>query len=101
MGSMTRCRGPSHVAAIRLLISSTSPPERSTAASAPRESARARPSLSREAAIKTSIMRQRGETWLLRHIQHAAGVYGFFTALARAARQQSEQEFCWWEIASL
>src|SRR6266705_1822921 len=50
-GSMTRCRGPSHAAAIRLLISSTSPPERSTAASAPRESARARPSSSREAAI--------------------------------------------------
>ena len=30
----------------------------------------------------------RGEAWLLSHIQHTAGVYGFFATLAQTARQQ-------------
>lgn len=45
---------------------------------------------------ETSIMGQRGETWLLRHIQHMAGVYGFFATLAQAARQQPGQGLCRW-----
>jgi Replication-relaxation len=45
----------------------------------------------------TSTMIERGETWLLQHIQHTAGIYSFFAGLAQAARQQPEQELCWWE----
>jgi len=51
----------------------------------------------KEAASETSGMGQRGERWLVEHIQHTAGVYGFFATLAQAARQQPEQELCWWE----
>jgi hypothetical protein len=42
-------------------------------------------------------MMQRGEAWLLQRIQHTAGIYGFFTSLALAARQESEHLLCWWE----
>jgi predicted transcriptional regulator len=45
----------------------------------------------------TSPMLQRGEAWLLQHIQHTAGIYGFFARLARAARKELEQVLCWWE----
>jgi len=48
-----------------------------------------------------SHLQQRGEAWLLSHIQHTAGVYGFFATLAQAARQQPEQELCWWETGPL
>jgi hypothetical protein len=50
-----------------------------------------------EAGRGTSTMIQRGETWLLQHIQHTAGIYGFFAHLAQAARKEPEQALCWWE----
>lgn len=53
-----------------------------------------------EAARETPTMVLRGEAWLVQHIQHAAGIYGFFTSLAQAARQESEQELCWWETGA-
>src|SRR6266849_1872111 len=40
---------------------------------------------------------QRGEVWLLQHIQHTAGIYGFFASLAQASNQESGQVLCWWE----
>jgi hypothetical protein len=53
--------------------------------------------LDNEVEDETSHIWQCGERWLLEHIQHTAGVYGFFAALVQAARQQPEQELCWWE----
>ena len=53
-----------------------------------------------EADGKTSTMVQRGETWLLQHIQHTAGIYSFFASLAQAAMQQAEREICWWETGA-
>jgi len=50
-----------------------------------------------EADAETSTMIQRGETWLLQHIQHTAGIYGFFANLAQAARGEPGQALCWWE----
>jgi Replication-relaxation len=44
---------------------------------------------------------RRGEEWLLRHIQHTAGIYGFFAHLALAARQQPAQALCWWETGAV
>jgi len=44
---------------------------------------------------------QRGENWLLQHIQHAVGIYGFFARIAQAARQESEQALCWWETGAM
>ncbi len=41
-----------------------------------------------------SPMVQRGVRWLLEHIQHTAGIYGFFAVLAQGARQQPEQRLC-------
>jgi hypothetical protein len=46
---------------------------------------------------ETAALLQRGEAWLLQHIQHAAGIYRFFASLAQAARRQSAQALCWWE----
>jgi hypothetical protein len=46
-------------------------------------------------------LHQRGEAWLLSHIQHTAGVYGFFATLAQTARKQPGQELCWWETGAL
>ncbi len=54
-----------------------------------------------EAEENASHIEQRGEAWLLQHIQHTAGVYGFFATLARAARQQPGQELCWWETGAV
>jgi len=54
-----------------------------------------------EAESETSRIEQRGERWLLQHIQHTAGVYGFFATLAQAARQQPGQELCWWEAGAV
>ena len=39
---------------------------------------------------ETSTVVQRGEAWLLQRIGHTAGIYGFFTRLAQAARQEPE-----------
>lgn len=50
-----------------------------------------------EAERKTSTMMQRGEAWLLQHIEHTAGIYGFFARLAQATRQEAGQALCWWE----
>ena len=44
---------------------------------------------------------QRGVNWLLQHIQHTAGIYGFFASLAQAARQESGQALCWWETGAM
>jgi Replication-relaxation len=49
----------------------------------------------------TSIMRQRGEAWLLQHIQHTSGIYGFFASLTDSARRAQGQELCWWETGSV
>lgn len=48
---------------------------------------------------------QRGQAWLLRHIQHTAGIYGFFAALSQAAEQeclkgQGEHALRWWETGA-
>jgi predicted transcriptional regulator len=43
---------------------------------------------------------QQGEAWLLQHIRHTAGVYGFFASLARAARHHPGQKLCWWETGA-
>src|SRR5260221_4343150 len=50
-----------------------------------------------EADMETAMMTQRGEAWLLHHIQHTAGVYGFFARLAQDARREAGQALCWWE----
>lgn len=42
-------------------------------------------------------MPQCGKTWLLRHIQHTAGIYGCFSSLAQVARKEPEHELSWWE----
>ena len=44
---------------------------------------------------------QQGEAWLLQHIRHTAGVYGFFASLARAARHHPGQKLCWWETGAV
>ena len=44
---------------------------------------------------------QRGKTWLLRHIQHTAGIYGFFARLAQAARPEAGQALWWWETGPM
>jgi DNA-binding IclR family transcriptional regulator len=54
-----------------------------------------------EAEEEASHMQQRGEAWLLSHIHHTAGVYGFFTSLAQAAKQQPGQDLYWWETSAL
>ena len=46
-------------------------------------------------------MAQRGEAWLLQHMQHTAGIYGFFAALAQATRQEPGQALCWWETGAV
>jgi hypothetical protein len=47
--------------------------------------------------VAETALVQRGEAWLLQHIQHTAGIYRFFAGLAQAARRQSEQALTWWE----
>jgi hypothetical protein len=54
-----------------------------------------------EATRGTSTMMQRGESWLLQHMQHTAGIYGFFAAFAQAARQEPGQALCWWETGAV
>ena len=48
---------------------------------------------------------QRGLEWLLRHIEHTAGIYGFFAALSQAAEQErmrgpQEHALLWWETGA-
>jgi len=50
---------------------------------------------------ETSIVRQRGEIWLLQHIKHTPGIYGFFANLTKTARQQPGQALCWWETGAV
>jgi hypothetical protein len=57
--------------------------------------------LEAEAKEETSHLQQRGEAWLLQHIQHTTGVYGFFAALAQAARRQAGHKLSWWETGAL
>lgn len=44
---------------------------------------------------------RRGESWLLQHIQHTAGIYGFFASLAQSAGQQPDHDLCWWETGAM
>jgi hypothetical protein len=37
---------------------------------------------------ETSTVSLRGEGWLLQHMQHTSGIYGFFAALVQAARRE-------------
>jgi len=53
-----------------------------------------------EAGNDTSTMVLRGEAWLVQHIRHTVGIYGFFASLAQAAGQEPEQELCWWETGA-
>ncbi|HEX6482841.1 MAG TPA: replication-relaxation family protein [Ktedonobacteraceae bacterium] len=53
-----------------------------------------------EADNDTSTMVLRGEAWLVQHIRHTAGIYGFFARLAQASRQEPDQELCWWETGA-
>ncbi len=53
------------------------------------------------AGVNMSQYVQRGEAWLLQHIQHTTGVYGFFARLAQAARQNLEQMLSWWETGAM
>jgi hypothetical protein len=48
----------------------------------------------------TITLKQRGVDWLLEHIQHTAGIYRFFAALTKAARQESGHQLCWWETGA-
>ena len=49
---------------------------------------------------EVSRVEQRGAAWLLRHIQHTAGIYGFFARLTRAARGEPGHALCWWETGA-
>ena len=55
----------------------------------------------RDADAHSSPIVQRGVRWLLEHIQHTAGIYGFFAALTRAARPHPGQRLCWWETGAV
>jgi len=46
---------------------------------------------------ETAAVSLQGEGWLLSHIQHTAGIYGFFAALTQAARREPGHTLCWWE----
>jgi predicted transcriptional regulator len=54
-----------------------------------------------EANRGTALVVQRGEGWLLQHMQHTAGIYGFFAALAQATRGKPGQALCWWETGTV
>lgn len=49
---------------------------------------------------ETATVSLRGEGWLLSHMQHTAGIYGFFAALAQAARGEPGHTLCWWETGA-
>ena len=53
-----------------------------------------------EAGGETSPVVQRGEGWLLQHIQHTAGIYRFFASLAQAVREQPGHSLRWWETGA-
>ena len=46
-------------------------------------------------------IKQRGESWLLQHIQHTAGIYGFFADVAQVTREEIGQALCWWETGAM
>jgi hypothetical protein len=51
-----------------------------------------------------SSLVQRGQDVLLRHMEHTAGIYGFFASLSQAAQQERrgprEQRLLWWETGA-
>ena len=49
----------------------------------------------------TSIIKLRGEDWLLQRIGHTAGIYSFFARLALAAKRETEQALSWWETGAV
>jgi hypothetical protein len=54
-----------------------------------------------EAEREPATILQRGEAWLLQHIQHTAGVYEFFAQLVQNTRQEAGQALCWWENGAM
>jgi hypothetical protein len=53
-----------------------------------------------ETVTGTITLKQRGVDWLLEHIQHTAGVYRFFAALAEASRRAPGHTLYWWETGA-
>jgi predicted transcriptional regulator len=53
------------------------------------------------AGVEASHFVRRGEEWLSRHIQHTAGIYGFFARFAQATREEPGQALCWWETGAM
>jgi predicted transcriptional regulator len=53
-----------------------------------------------QAGMETSLIILRGEAWLLQHIEHTTGIYGFFACLAQSARNEVGHELCWWETGA-
>ena len=60
-------------------------------------------SVSRLATANTPTLEQLGLGEVRGHIQHTAGIYGFFASLARAAQERYEQghRLLWWETGSI
>jgi predicted transcriptional regulator len=54
-----------------------------------------------ETNMETSTITQRGEAWFLQHIQHTAGIYGFFASVAHAAGKETGHDLCWWETGAM
>ncbi len=54
-----------------------------------------------ETDMQTPPIKQRGEAWFLQHIQHTAGIYGFFVSLTLAASMGAGHELCWWETGAM
>ena len=54
-----------------------------------------------ETNMETSTITQRGEAWFLQHIQHTAGIYGFFASVALAAGKETGHDLCWWETGAM
>jgi hypothetical protein len=50
---------------------------------------------------ESPCLAQRGEAWLLAHLQHTTGMYGFFARLAHAAKQEPGKVLCWWETGAI
>jgi hypothetical protein len=48
----------------------------------------------------TITFKQRGVDWLLEHLQHTAGIYRLFAALAEVARRAPGHALCWWETGA-
>jgi hypothetical protein len=54
-----------------------------------------------ETNMEMSTITQRGEAWLLQHIQHTAGIYGFFASVAHAPSRETGHDLHSWETGSM